>query len=100
MYDDDTFLESDDYNMNGHELCGNCAASSNCKHHMYILCTYDDSRVKMGQSSEKVGLCTVYQIETTILMIARIRIAALMLGIDNNKITPSLLSALQIALKD
>ena len=54
----------------------------------------------MGQSSEKVGLCTVYQIETTILMIARIRIAALMLGIDNNKITPSLLSALQIALKD
>ena len=54
----------------------------------------------MGQSSEKVGLCAVYRIETTIRMIARIRIAALMLGIDNNKMTPYLQSALQVELKD
>ena len=63
FYDNDTFLESNDYNMNGHELCGNCAALI-VDDEFCIYCTNDDSRVKMGQSSEKVGLCAVYQIET------------------------------------
>ena len=26
FYNNDTFLESNDYNMNGHEFFGNCAA--------------------------------------------------------------------------